>query len=163
MISRGGSAFLLICIALSAQFPRAEIRSPFLTAGLYLPDPQAGYYRGTRFDHSGIIRTLTYQGHQYFGEWFDRHDPLVHDGITGPVNVFDPDGTSLGYREAKPGEGFVRIGVGLLEKPDEPSYRGTHTYRVLDSGNWVVKQETNSDAMVSGQPAYRGSAVNILW
>lgn len=142
MTSRLSLAALVACLApcLFAQYPETSIRSPFLQATLYLPDPQNGYYRGTRFDRSGIIRSLSYQGHEYFGEWFDKHHPLTHDAITGPVNVFDPEGTALGYSEAKPGQGFVRIGVGLLEKPAESSFNGTHTYKVLDPGIWGTKQ-----------------------
>ncbi len=86
----------LRCLAISvgclssvwAGFPRAEIHSRFLAAGVYLPDTRNGYYRGTRFDWCGVIYSLQFAGHEFFGEWFDRHDPLRHDAITGPVNVF---------------------------------------------------------------------------
>ena len=55
---------------------------------------------------------------RYFGEWFERHDPLLHDGITGPVEEFLTGDSALGYDEAKAGETFVRIGVGAVRKPD---------------------------------------------
>ena len=38
------------------QFPQAEISNASIRATLYLPDAQSGYYRGTRFDWSGVDR-----------------------------------------------------------------------------------------------------------
>ena len=99
------------------EFPHAEISNDFVRMQLYLPDTDKGYYRATRFEWSGIIASLEYQGHQYFGEWKSTHDPLFHEDLTGPVEAAITPG--LGYTEAKPGETFVRIGVGILEKPDE--------------------------------------------
>lgn len=105
---------------------------------LYLPDPLKGYYRATRFDWSGIIYSLEFQGHQYFGEWKATHDPFVHDDITGPVESFGSPG--LGYDEAEPGGEFIRIGVGILEKIKEPKYAWDKTYKILDYGVWKVEQ-----------------------
>ena len=70
------------------QFPQAELSNSTIRATLYLPDAQQGYYRGTRFDWSGAITSLKWNGHEYFGPWFDRHDPKIHDAITGPVEEF---------------------------------------------------------------------------
>ena len=46
-----------------------------MRAKLYLPDAQQGYYRATRFDWSGQIASLESQGHNYFGQWFEKYDP----------------------------------------------------------------------------------------
>lgn len=87
-----------------AQFPQAEISNGQIHAKLYLPDPQNGYYRATRFDWSGVISSLEWNGHNYFGQWFERYDPKLHDSITGPVEEFLTNSSGLGYDEAKPGE-----------------------------------------------------------
>jgi len=42
----------------AADFPRAEISNGSVRAKLYLPDPDNGYYRATRFDWSGVISSL---------------------------------------------------------------------------------------------------------
>jgi hypothetical protein len=105
---------------------------------LYLPDPVNGYYRATRFDWSGVIYSLEFQGHQYFGEWKPSHDPLIHEDITGPVESFG--GPGLGYKESEPGGEFIRIGVGILEKIQEPEYVWNKTYKILDPGAWKVKK-----------------------
>ena len=126
------------------QFPQAELSNSSIRATLYLPDAQQGYYRGTRFDWSGAISSLKWNGHEYFGPWFERHDPKIHDAITGPVEEFLTGDSGLGYAEAKPGESFVRIGVGAVRKPEEPAYRRFETYEIVDPGKWTIKQSTSS-------------------
>src|ERR1051326_2122289 len=110
------------CAAVAADFPQAEISNGLIRAKLYLPDAEKGYYRATRFDWSGVISSLQYKGHEFFGQWFPRYDPKLHDSITGPVESFKTGDTALGYDEAKPGETFIRIGVGVLRKPEERQY-----------------------------------------
>ena len=84
-------------------------------ARLNLSDLDNGYYRGTRFDWSGSIASLESGGPTYFGQWFTRYDAKVHDSITGPVEDYAP----LNQAESKPGETFVKIGVGVLKLLDE--------------------------------------------
>ncbi len=121
------------------EYPEAEITNGPVRARFYLPDARNGYYRATRFDWSGVISSLTYKGHNYFSPWQPKHDPLVHNSISGPVDTFS---TSLGYQEAKPGGLFVRIGVGLLQKPEDPGFRPemATTFKVMDPGKWTVKK-----------------------
>ena len=83
--------FLILSgIQVNAQYPQASISNTQIEAKLYLPDSKNGFYRGVRFDWSGVISSLKFKGHEYFGEWYDKHDPLRHDAITGPVEAFDP-------------------------------------------------------------------------
>src|SRR5687767_12596314 len=114
-------AALLVLVSQSAwtaDFPEAQISNGAITAKLYLPDPERGYYRGTRFDWSGVIYSLKAGGHEYFGQWFDRYDPKLHDAIMGPVEEFRTNDAGLGFDEAKAGGTFIRIGVGVVTKPD---------------------------------------------
>ena len=127
----------------ATQFPQAEISNSSVRATVYLPDAQSGYYRGTRFDWSGVIASLKWNGHEYFGQWFDRYDPKIHDAITGPVEEFLTGESGLGYVEAKPGENFVRIGVGAVRRPDEPAYRRFETYEIVDGGKWTVNKSSD--------------------
>jgi hypothetical protein len=140
------ACLVIMCLTLvqaAAGFPEAEISSGSAKAKLLLPDAQTGYYRGTRFDWSGVISSLTWSGHEFFGQWFERYDPKLHDAITGPVEEFLSNGAGLGYDEAKPGEAFVRIGVGSVRKPDEPKYRQFSTYDIVDPGTWTVHRGSN--------------------
>lgn len=141
-------AFLGISLCLSAgallaaEFPEAEIANRAIRAKLYLPDAERGYYRGTRFDWSGVIHSLQCAGHEYFGPWFESHDPKGDDGITGPVEEFRTNDAGLGYDEAKGGGAFIRIGVGVVRKPaGESKYRQFGTYDIVDPGKWAVRQK----------------------
>jgi hypothetical protein len=135
--------------------PRAEISNGKVRANIYLPDPKDGFYRGTRFDWSGVVTDLKYGKHTYFGQWFSRTDPSVHDfiydgsdivagpcsAITGPVEEF---AGPLGYEDAKPGGSFVKIGVGVLQKPDDKKYDAFRLYPIVDSGKWTIHKGPRS-------------------
>jgi hypothetical protein len=130
---------LTIILSFDNSPPEASISNGLISARLYLPDSVKGYYRGARFDWSGVIYDLEYNNHHYFGKWFDHYEPTLHDAIMGPVDSFNP----IGYDEAKTGESFLRIGVGLLEKPDEPGYAFATPYKILNSGTWKVKKKSS--------------------
>ena len=137
------TALILLAASLPAwpaDFPSAELSNGVVTAKFYLPDPERGYYRGTRFDWSGQIYSLRTLGHEYFGQWFERYDPKLHDAIMGPVEEFRSGDFALGYPDAKPGGTFIRIGVGVLRKPaDDAKYENFRTYDIVDPGKWKVK------------------------
>jgi hypothetical protein len=125
----------VLLVALAADFPYAGISNGAVSAQFMLPDAEKGSYQGTRFDWSGIISSLTYKDHQFVGQWYPKHDPKIHDAITGPVEEFLSNDAGLGYADAKPGEVFVRIGVGAVKKPDEKAYRRFETYEMVDAGD----------------------------
>ena len=147
--SRRALSFLgcLVCVCapllLAQDYPKAEISNGLIRAELMLPDSQHGSYQGTRFDWSGIISSLQFSGHEYFGRWYEHHDPKIHDAITGPVEEFRTDDKGLGYDEAKAGGTFVRIGIGTVRKPDEPAYRPFETYEIVDHGTWTIHKHTD--------------------
>lgn len=140
-------AFLLALstalVASPADHPSAEISNGTVTAQIYLPDPQEGYYRGTRFDWSGAIYSLEAQGHEYFGEWQQSDDPFLHDRITGPVEEYWTAEKGLGYDETTVGGSFVRIGVGALTKPEEEDFDRFKTYDVHNYGEWFIDRGAN--------------------
>jgi hypothetical protein len=131
------------------MWPQTEISNGQITAKLYLPDAKSGFYRGTRFDWAGVIFSLRYGGHDYYGPWFTQQDPDVRDfiykdqdivvgaasGMTGPAEEFRP----LGFDMAKPGDAFVKIGVGVLKRPDATNYSAYRAYEIADEGSRTVK------------------------
>jgi len=155
--------FLLILFAMAssnianAQTPQTEISNGVIKAQIYLPDAVKGYYRGTRFDWSGAVGSLEYKGHDYYGSWFTKFEAGVHDfvfrgqeivagecsAIRGPVEEFSVE-EPLGYDEAKPGQTFVKIGVGVLRKPDDRKYDNYRLYDIVDSGNWRAHSKPDS-------------------
>ena len=86
---------------------------------LYLPDTVIGSYRAARFDWSGIVYSLEYEGHQYYGEWKSTHDPLVHEDIQGPVESFGdglPDITTP-WEQGGEIRVYIHPGVTDIRKP----------------------------------------------
>jgi hypothetical protein len=130
---------------MAADAPEAAISNGVLSAKLSLPDPVNGYYRATRFDWSGQMPDLQYKGHSYFGMWNPApYDPKLHDAIMGPVEEFLTNGMGLGYADAKAGGTFLKIGVGVIRKPDEPKFQQFKTYEIVDPGKWTVKKHADS-------------------
>ncbi len=130
---------LSVTFSFEAVPPEASISNGLIDAKLYLPDPVNGYYRGARFDWSGVIYDLKYKHHHFFGKWFEHYEATLHDAIMGPVDSFNP----IGYDEAKTGESFLRIGVGTLEKPEEARYIFSTPYKILNSGTWKVDKKSS--------------------
>ena len=134
-------------------YPQTRLSNGALNVTVYLPDAQKGFYRGTRFDWAGVIGSLEYDGHSYYGPFFEKFNPAVRDVVigdpieagvnsaaSGPVEEFiSADETALGYAEAKPGESFCKIGVGSLKKLDNAPYSSYTNYPILDGGKRTVK------------------------
>jgi hypothetical protein len=121
------------------KFPQTEISNGIIHATILLPDADKGYYRGTRFDWSGNIASLEYKGHNYFGQWFTKYSPEIHDVIMGPVEEFAP----LDYLEIKPGSSFVKIGVGVIYKQDGQPYTFSRLYQLLNPGKWTIEKKSD--------------------
>lgn len=130
-----GVVTIVVCSFAASPPPEVAITNGVATAKLYVPDPINGYYRGTRFDWAGVIYDLEYKNHHYFGKWFQRYEPTLHDAIMGPVDAFDP----IGYDEAAVGETFVKIGVGVLEKSSDDAYNFAKPYKTVNGGKWKHK------------------------
>jgi hypothetical protein len=149
---------VILGLSCAAQYPTATIANGKVKATLYLPDAKNGYYRGTRFDWSGMVGSLEYAGHNYYGKWFDRVDPKVYDfsfvgpeivtnpcnSVTGVPEEFVSNSVALGWNEAKVGGTFIKIGVGALRKPDEHPYSNFRLYEIVDGGKWTVHQTSSS-------------------
>jgi hypothetical protein len=121
------------------KFPQTEITNGLIQATIYLPDAAKGYYRGTRFDWSGNIVSLEYSGHKYFGQWFSKYSPEIHDVIMGPAEEFAP----LDYSEIQPGGSFVKIGVGVIYKQDDQPYAFSRLYQLLNPGKWTIEKKSD--------------------
>jgi hypothetical protein len=131
------SALIIMGLRALAQYPDATISNKLIEAHLYLPDANTGFYRAARFDWSGVVSSLKYKDHEYFGQWYKTHNPMTNDAIQGPVEAFDP----IGYDTAKPGETFLKIGVGMLRKVNNGAYRFSTPFELLNGGTWKVSKK----------------------
>src|SRR3569833_1290242 len=96
--------------AMLANAPHVALSNGTISATLYPPGENA-FYRGTRFDHAGVIGSLKLNGREFYGPWFENvgtvHDFAWTDGkvtasqasaTMGPAEEFDP----VGYDTAAP-------------------------------------------------------------
>jgi hypothetical protein len=147
-----------VCCMSSAQTHDVQISNGIIQATIHPPDPVSGFYRGTRFDWSGVIGSLKYAGHNYYGPWFTKTNPTVKDyiyqgadivagpcsAVTGPAEEFSTNDEGLGFGEAAPGGTFLKIGVGVLRKPDNEKYNMFRLYDIVDHGKWSVQAKPDS-------------------
>jgi hypothetical protein len=146
-------------VQVRAEAPTASIDNGIVHATIYLPDSLNGFYRGTRFDWSGVVADLTFAGHSYYGPWFTKQDPKIRDfdfdgtdiiagacsAAMGPVEEFiGEDGAALGFNQAGPNQTFVKIGVGVLQRPDDQKYSSFRQYEIVDPGQWKVQTTSTS-------------------
>ncbi len=135
---------LLLCAYVhgETEYPGLELANDEITVSLYLPDAENGFYRGTRFDWSGIIERVEYLGHSYYAPLYTSHDPTVHDSISGPAQEFGMY-NPMGFAEASAGETFIKIGVGLLRKGESDEYLFHGDYEIARVGEWQVQHGDN--------------------
>jgi hypothetical protein len=156
MLSRLLSLSAAIAVyGLAASPPEAVILNLQIRARVYLPDPVSGFYKGARFDWSGIIGEVEFGSHHFYGRWFHRVDPAVRDvsykddqivvgvptSAVGPAEEFQ---TPLGYENAKAGDSFIKIGVGILKRGDDARYAFSNAYKIVDHGKWSSRVSGNS-------------------
>jgi hypothetical protein len=119
-----------------AAYPHRVLRNDTgMRVMVMLVDKDKGFYRGTRFDWAGHIAQAKYRGHTFFGLWRTPHDPTNYEHGAGPCDEFGIE-KPPGYDQAKPGEPFLKVGVGLLKRIDEKPYHFSTRYPVLDGGRW---------------------------
>ena len=143
----------------------------FGSTRMTVADPRVAepYYRGTRFDRTGIILSLESGGHRYVQPWQRHYDPYSHDAVSGPAEEFLPvrsstsesasgDGRSR-LRSLDAGAPFLKIGVGLLQGDGEP-YDRFKLYEVLDPGQMTIILGKNAETGATGpEPSEPGPSV----
>lgn len=138
--------------------PVKTIRNRHITMTVALPDRMRGFFRGTRFDQAGVVTSLTMDGKEFYGPWFERTAPEVLDytytadglvagpdsAASGPVEEFG----QIGFDDTKPGGLFLKIGVGLLRKPDDKPYDKYRHYEIADWGTRSVHTTRDSITLI---------------
>jgi hypothetical protein len=152
--------------AVPLDAPSATLTNGTITARVYLPFAPDSFYRGTRFDRTGVIGSLRYGSQDFYGPWFDRVAPDVADfifapegivggpssSISGPAEEFAP----VGFETAPTGGSFLKVGVGLLKKPDAKPYDHYRIYDIVDTGDHrVIKTKDSISFIQDITGAYR--------
>ncbi|OJT97195.1 MAG: hypothetical protein BGN82_02335 [Alphaproteobacteria bacterium 65-7] len=103
-----------------------------LVRATVFPPGENALYRGTRFDHAGIVMHVTYQGQDYSDWWFDRFVTDPRDtsrqppgtvtaccAVSGPVEEF----AAVGFEEAGTGGRFLKPGIGIFRRDNDDPLR----------------------------------------
>jgi hypothetical protein len=133
------------------DFHRVAIGNGVLTAQVY-PPGENQLYRGTRFDHAGVVFHVTYKGQDYNTYWFDRFvtDPTITArqppyvqtaccAVSGPVEEF----AAVGFEEAGMGGRFLKPGIGIFKRDNDDPARFP-TLPALNEGARTFKAAKNS-------------------
>ena len=150
-VSRIGFVGLIvstICLSHAfAQEPqpvgRVVLKKGLIRMSLSVPGDPVNY-RGTRFDHSGMIQRIQWGDHELCERWhLGPLNPDANDDVTGPCEEFG-NAAPLGYIPNTPGSNFVKIGVGVLKQPEESQYRFSNTYEFVKRGEWTTEHDESS-------------------
>jgi hypothetical protein len=145
---------VVCCLLLSnklkaSNYPTVTIANNTLEMMLFVPDSATSYYQASRFDWGSVVGQVTYKGNTYLQQWHNYngrgpeapHDPLTPNTATGLAEEFM---TGLGFDEAPVNGSFVKIGVGVLQKPDTAAYNFATAYKILDTGKRSMQQTATS-------------------
>ena len=105
-----------------------------------------------------MIYALEYKGHNYYGPWFESIDPAHTGSVTRArtssrrpsprwsalERSYETDGKALGLTRPSRGGTFIKIGVGVLRKPDDSKYDHPKTYEIVDGGKWTISKSRDS-------------------
>lgn len=141
-----------------------------LAAEVMDPNHPQRYNQGVRFTPVAAVLRVWLDGHSYLHAP-EIHDPVIdHGGLAAEFDLCKPDGPDAdfppGLREAAVGEGFVKIGVGVLAKGAD-RYSLNQQWPVLAPA--VTQVQWSRDCAVYSQEcagtngyAYKLEAVVIL-
>lgn len=144
--------------AVLAAAPKVQIANGVLSATVLIPAKDNSFYRGMRFDPSGMVSSVRYGGQEFYGLWFDKLGENVRDwvfdkgdvvasantGALGPADLFDPE-SPPGWTELPAGAAFLKIGAGVLRKPaGEGAYNLGTVFERINPGVWRVAATKDS-------------------
>jgi hypothetical protein len=121
--------------------------------------PPGSAYSGTRFDWSAFITQVTLDGAHTFCVP-ESYQPGQGTGGAGLCNEFGID-QAIGYAEARPGECFPKLGVGLLARPAEDDYSFGKPHEIVARFPVQVDTAPNSATFVVEPLECRGYAARL--
>ncbi len=141
--------------SIAVEYPQTTLTNGAMEMLVYLPDAETGYYRGSRFEWSGLIQQIKYAGHTYFGDWKSAHNPTHHDDVNGTASEFGMF-SPLGYDDARARQNFVKIGIGELRRINNDNYKFHQNYPVVNAFDWTVNSDTGSIEFIQESPDFKG-------
>lgn len=122
-----------------AAFPTRTLAAGRLVLTVALPDAERGFYRGTRYDWSGMILQAELNGHGFLARYRTPQDPTDPSHGAGTAEEFGQE-SPPGYEEAAVGGIFFKPGVGLLRRASAGPYRFGQRFEQVEGGSWQVEE-----------------------
>ena len=135
------------------DFRHVAISNGLITAQVY-PTGEKELYRGTRFDHAGVVFHVTYKGQDFSTYWFDRFVVDPRDtgkqapgvetaccAVSGPAEEF----AAVGFQEAGMGGRFLKPGIGIFTRDNDNPLRFP-TLPALNEGERTFKATKSAAA-----------------
>ena len=121
---------------MSARHPAAKLlKSETLTVEVMETNSPDRYNRGVSFANLAAVLSVRMGKHEFLFNPLE-HDPLFeHAGLPSEFDLF---GCPPGFKDAKIGDGFVKIGVGILKKSDE-NYSFWTQHELVKAAETVVQ------------------------
>jgi hypothetical protein len=116
-------------------------------------------YAGTRFDWTAFITQVTLDGTHTFCVP-ESLEPGQGTGGIGLCNEFGID-MPIGYDDARPGDRFPKLGIGLLVRPDEAPYRFMQPYEIAERFPIHIEASTDEVRFVVEPVECRGYAARL--
>ena len=127
------------------DYPRIKLIAGQLEANIFVPCPENGYYRGSRFDWSGMTDQIKWKGHTFLCSSSVTADMDFRACGTAEelcMGIFNTPGP-LGYEEAGIGQGFIKPGVGILERNSDENYSFGKKYKIIQPVKWTIQSGKN--------------------
>jgi hypothetical protein len=133
------------------------IRSERLTVEIAEPD---SVYNGTRFDWTGFITQVELDKKHTFCVP-ESYTPGEGTGGWGICNEFGNE-KAVGYEDARPGEPFPKLGIGLLKRPNSAPYNFLRLHEIVQHFPIEV-QTSEAEARFVVEPLdCRGYAARLI-
>lgn len=133
-------AMLALCHgAHASDHPSVVLSNGVVSLRSYLPGGTNSHYRGVRFVRCSMTDETIAGQTRFYGRLFSgAHKPDDNAHACGMAEEFDIDAPP-GFADAEPGGNFLKIGVGVLSKPDGRPYDFGRKYPVVDPGVWSME------------------------
>lgn len=113
------------------------IKGKDIVATLYDPREESNVHFSTRFSHVGHFKSIAVKGEEILYSPTASFHPFHSDGFP------DEFETPIGYDEAKSGECFLKIGVGLERKKEDKAYTNWDMHEIVRRAN--IEAEEDAD------------------